>query len=55
MYGSDALARLDEDEGLEEEDSGYPCFIKAVEVIELDEVILGALSPAAFEYAQESK
>ncbi|ORY89213.1 hypothetical protein BCR43DRAFT_123545 [Syncephalastrum racemosum] len=55
VYGPDALARLDEDEGLEEEDSGYPCFVKAVELIELDEVIIGALSSAAFEYAQENE
>ncbi|KAI9491640.1 hypothetical protein BDB00DRAFT_483073 [Zychaea mexicana] len=63
IYGPDSLARLDEDE--EEEDNeeeeqenheeGCSVQIKPVELVELDELIVGALEASSFEFAQQGK
>ena len=60
IYGADSLARLDEDEEddeekEEEEEEGCLVQIKPVELIELDELIVGALDSASFEFAQQGK
>jgi peroxin-6 len=51
VYGQDALARLDE----EEEESDQSCLVQVqpVELIELDELIIGALNKASYDFAQE--
>ena len=60
VYGQDALSRLDEDEDEdeeteEEESSAYVVEIKSVELIELDELIIGALNQHSYEFAQKGK
>jgi peroxin-6 len=58
VYGKDALARLDEDEeGDEEEENNNTCLVevKPVELIELNELIIGALNEKSFDFAQKGK
>lgn len=57
VYGQDALARLDEDEGEEDEEDEGRCIVevKPVELIELDELIIGALNEKSFNFAQQGK
>lgn len=63
IYGQDALSRLDEDDEDEDEDeetereesSAYVVEIKSVELIELDELIIGALNQHSYEFAQKGK
>lgn len=54
-----ALARLDEDEGddNEEEEGEGHCIVevKPVELIELDELIIGALNEKSYDFAQKGK
>ncbi|KAI8974404.1 P-loop containing nucleoside triphosphate hydrolase protein [Pilobolus umbonatus] len=52
VYGSDALYRLDEEE--DDEDSSCIVELKATELIELDELILGARSSSSYAYAQKN-
>ncbi|KAG2213502.1 hypothetical protein INT47_009176 [Mucor saturninus] len=52
VYGQDALARLDEDE---EDTSSCSVHIQPVELIELDELIIGALNQKTFEFAQQDQ
>lgn len=52
MYGKDALARLDEED---EEEDRCSVQVKPVELIELDELIIGARTPASYEFAQKGK
>lgn len=53
MYGKDALAHLDVADEEEEGSSDCPILIKPVELIELDEIIIGALNKESYEYAQK--
>lgn len=58
VYGPDALLRLDDDEEVEEGMPGkdnVTCNveIKAVQLIELDEIILGALNETSYAQAQK--
>ncbi|KAF7722547.1 peroxisomal assembly protein [Apophysomyces ossiformis] len=66
IYGPDALTRLDEEdkeEGEQEEEEDYEdlgeesrlCLVKAVQLIELDEVILGASNPASYEFTSQDE
>lgn len=60
VYGKDALTRLDEDEDdleEEEEEGSATCIaeIKYVQLIELDELIVGALNKHSYQFAQNSK
>ena len=67
VYGQDALSRLDEEDDEEddenEDDSGEKdensstCLveIKPVELIELDELIIGALNQHSYEFAQKGR
>ncbi|KAG0164776.1 peroxisomal assembly protein [Apophysomyces sp. BC1015] len=61
IYGSDALTRLDEDdkeEYEEEEELGEEnglIYVQPVQLIELDELILGALNPASYELTQKDE
>ncbi|KAI9348358.1 P-loop containing nucleoside triphosphate hydrolase protein [Pilaira anomala] len=54
VYGKDALARLDEEDDEEEEDR-CSVQVKPVELIELDELIIGARTPASYEFAQKDQ
>lgn len=54
VYGKDALARLDEDEE-DEDTSSCIVHVKPVELIELDELIIGALNEKSFDFAQQGK
>ncbi|CEJ03446.1 hypothetical protein RMCBS344292_17431 [Rhizopus microsporus] len=51
VYGSDALSRLDDEE--EEEETMCRVEIRTVQLIELDEIILGALNEASYTQAQK--
>lgn len=56
VYGQDALARLDEDEEEDdEEEEGGRCVVevKPIELIELDELIIGALNEKSYSFAQQ--
>lgn len=58
VYGQDALARLDEDEGEDDDEEGEEsgrCVVevKPIELIELDELIIGALNEKSYSFAQE--
>lgn len=59
VYGQDALSRLDEEEFEEEEDDHETstCLVevKPVELIELDELIIGALNEKSYEFAQKGR
>lgn len=50
VYGSDALSRLDDEE---EEETTYKVEIGTVQLIELDEIILGALNETSYTQAQK--
>lgn len=51
VYGSDALSRLDDDD--EEEETTCRVEIRTVQLIELDEIILGALNETSYTQAQK--
>ncbi|KAL1926662.1 hypothetical protein VTP01DRAFT_5557 [Rhizomucor pusillus] len=63
IYGDDALTRLDEDEDDDDdidgngeeakEHDGYQVLVKPASILELDEIIVGALNVDSFEYAQQ--
>ncbi|CAO3662808.1 unnamed protein product [Rhizopus stolonifer] len=62
VYGEDALSQLDEVEDDEEteddswqDNADYTVEIKRVELIELDEVIIGALNKESFDFAQKDQ
>lgn len=58
IYGQDVLSRLDEEEDEDDiwlDNTGCLVEIKAVELIELDEVILGALNKESYTFAQKGK
>ncbi|KAI9269003.1 P-loop containing nucleoside triphosphate hydrolase protein [Phascolomyces articulosus] len=65
IYGEDSLSRLDEEdeEAGEEEnedeeeqvEEGCLVQIKPAQLVELDELIIGALEPASFEFAQRAE
>jgi peroxin-6 len=60
VYGKDALARLDEEESDQEEDNDQDCKtclvqVRPVELIELDELIIGALNEKSFDFAQKGR
>lgn len=57
VYGKDALARLDEDEEDIEEEGNTTCTveIRPVQLIELNELIIGALNEKSYRYAREGK
>lgn len=58
VYGQDALARLDEDEEEDdEEEEGGRCVVevKPIELIELDELIIGALNEKSYSFAQQDQ
>ncbi|CEP13142.1 hypothetical protein [Parasitella parasitica] len=62
-YGQNALSRLDEEEeaeyeeGSDEKDESSACLVevKSVELIELDEVIIGALNQESYRFAQKEQ
>ncbi|KAG2229608.1 hypothetical protein INT48_007032 [Thamnidium elegans] len=53
VYGKDAMARLDEDD--EEDTCTCTVQVKPVELIELDELIIGATNKASYEFAREDQ
>ncbi|KAG1151472.1 hypothetical protein G6F37_001953 [Rhizopus arrhizus] len=56
IYGQDVLSRLDEEEDEDDtwlDNTGCLVEIKAVELIELDEMILGALNKKSYTFAQK--
>lgn len=67
VYGQDALSRLDEEDDEEDDENedgssekdknSSTCLveIKSVELIELDELIIGALNQHSYEFAQKGR
>ena len=64
IYGPDSLTRLDEEEERDSEEEGEQeeneqvgegCLvqIKPAQLVELDELIIGALEPSSYEFAQQ--
>lgn len=55
IYGPDALVRLDEDEEMDDDDKedSVLVYVKFVQLMELNELVIGALDQASFTFAQE--